>query len=256
MIYELVPNELHNELDNFLKSLEKITQQNIEICPFCENNDFYTIRSTPTVTYRCKACNKYCTAATNTPFNRLTPFNWLEMIFAYRIENKSYQYIANKLNCSLEKVIRRDHAIVSYLDTNYNSLYQWYTDNKQAKIPTTLAEQHKMMNTKIIELLNEQKPICIHCGSTDTTKIGTRTCYRCKRCRHSFNILSDTQLNKLPRSDLWLEFIDLLVSGENNLQIEKKMNFSSNTVRRWRSAWCDMMKNWDCNALAIWCSRH
>lgn len=256
MIYELVPSELHNDLNNFLHNLRRITLQRFEACPFCGKSDFYLIRTNPTNTYRCKACNKYSTAATNTPFNRLTPFNWLEIIFTYRIKNKSYQYIAKKLACSLEKVIRRDHAIIQYLKINYTCLYRWYTDNKQAKITTTLEEQHQVMNTKIMALLNEKTPTCLHCGSSETTKVGTRTCYRCKRCRQSFNILGDTQLNKLPRADLWLQFIDLLVSGENNLQIEKKMNFSSNTVRRWRSAWCDMMKNWDCNALAVWCSRH
>ncbi|OCG02118.1 hypothetical protein [Gilliamella sp. wkB112] len=257
MIYELVPTELHDEFRAFHHDLENITLQHIEGCPFCGENSFYLIRSKPTNTYRCKACNKYFTAATNTPFNRLTPFNWLEIIFVHRIKNKSYQFIAEKkLGTSLEKVMRRDHAIIDFLQQHYSSLHKWYTNQKQATLTPTLSEQHKIINTKIMTLLNEQTPVCIYCASTNTTKVGTRTCYRCKHCRRSFNLLSDTPLNRLPRPELWREFIDLLVAGKNNIQIQKKLHLNSNTVSRWRSAWCEMMKRWDCEALATWCSRH
>lgn len=257
MIYELVPTELHNELRSFLHNLENISFQLIEACPFCGKNSFYLIRSKPTNTYRCKACYKYFTTATNTPFNRLTPFNWLETIFTNRIKNKSYQFIAEKkLDTSLEKVMRRDHAIIDYLQIHYPSLHNWYTKLKHATLTPSLSEQHKIINTKIIALLNAYAPICPYCMSTDTTKIGTRTCYRCKRCRRSFNLLNNTPLNRLPRPELWIEFINLLVEGENNIQIQKKLHLNSNTISHWRHAWCEMMKRWDCEALAIWCSRH
>lgn len=257
MIDELVPTELHDELKAFRQDLEKIAFQHIDVCPFCGENSFYLIRSKPTNTYRCKTCCKYFTAATNTPFNRLTPFNWLEIIFINRIKNQSYQFIANtKLECSLEKIMRRDHAIIDYLKTNYPSLHKWYINHKQATLTPTLAEQHKTINAKITKLLNEQTPICSFCSSSETTKVGVRTCYRCKRCRRSFNLLSNTPINRLPRSELWIEFINLLVAGKNNMQIEKELHFNSNTVSRWRKAWCDMMKLWNCEALAIWCARY
>lgn len=257
MIYELVPIDLHNELRTFRHDLEKMTSQQIEACPFCGENKFYLIRSKPTSTYRCKACCKYFTAATNTPFNRLTPFNWLEIIFSSRIENKSYQFIATKkLGCSLEKIMRRDHAIIDYLKSHYPSLHNWYTNHDKATITPTIAEQHNTINAKITTLLNEQTPICTHCSSNETTKVGTRTCYRCKRCRRSFNLLGNTRLNRLPRPELWIEFINLMVYGKNNIQIEKALNLHSNTVGRWRIIWCEMMKIWGYEALAIWCKRY
>jgi Transposase and inactivated derivatives len=257
MIYELVPTELHDELKAFCHDLENTTLQHIEACPFCGKDSFYLIRSKPINTYRCKACYKYFTVATNTPFNRLTPFNWLELIFTNRIKNKSYLFIAEEiLESSPEKVMRRDHAIIDYLQTHYPLLHKWYINHKQATLTPTLAEQHQTINAKITALLNQQTPICSYCASTDTTKVGSRTCYRCKRCRRSFNLLSDTPLNRLPRPDLWIEFINLLVAKKNNQQIEKKLHLNCNTVSRWRAIWCDMMKKWNCEALAIWCSRH
>ncbi|OCG23897.1 hypothetical protein A9G11_04505 [Gilliamella sp. wkB108] len=256
MIYELVPTELHDELNAFRHDLEKMTLQHIETCPFCGENKFYLIRSKPTSTYRCKACYKYFTIATNTPFNRLTPFNWLEIIFINRIENKSYHYIAEKkLDCSLEKIMRRDHAIIEYLHAHYPALYRWYIAHDQSDLTPTLAEQHKVINDKITAILNEKNPSCIHCSSTDTTKVGSRTCYRCKRCRRSFNLLGDTPLNRLPKPELWIEFINLMVAGQNNMQIGKKLNLNSSTISSWRAIWCEMMKIWNCEALAIWCSR-
>ncbi|MWP63173.1 IS1 family transposase [Gilliamella sp. Pas-s25] len=253
MIYELVPTELHDEFKAFHHDLEKITSQHIEACPFCKKTKFYIIRSKPTKTYRCKDCHKYFTVSTNTPFNRLMPFNWLELIFTSRIKNISYLNIAENLESSLEKVIRRDRAIIHYLQIHYPSLHKWYTHQKQTTLMPTLAEQHQTIKAKVTALLNEQSPTCIHCGSNETTKIGSRTCYRCRRCRHSFNILSNTSLNRIPKPELWLQFIDLLVSRANNLQIRKALNLHNDTVRKWRSAWYHMMKDWQCEALAIWC---
>ncbi|MCX8711823.1 IS1 family transposase [Gilliamella sp. B2969] len=256
MIDELIPLELHEQLNAFRHDLEKITSQHIDACPFCGKNEFYLIRSKPTTTYRCKACYKYFTVAVNTPFSRLTPFNWLEIIFINRIQNQSYNTIANNLGCSVEKVMRRDHAMIDYLKSHYHALYQWYTKKQQSCLNPVLIKQHKVVSEKITALLNVQNPTCIHCGSTDTTKVGSRTCYRCKRCRHSFNILNGTKLNRLPKPELWLQFIDLLVAGETNAQLEKKLKLTDNTIRSWRSTWCTMMKQWNCDALAIWCQSH
>ncbi|MWN06392.1 transposase [Gilliamella sp. Pas-s95] len=253
MIYELVPNELHDELKAFHHVLEKIISQHVDVCPFCKNTKFYSIRSQPTKTYRCKDCHKYFTVSTNTPFNRLAPFNWLEVIFTSRIKNISYPNIAKSLEISIEKVMRRERAIINYLQIHYPSLQKWYTHQKQTTLIPTLAEQYKTIKEKVTTLLNEQNPICIHCGSNETTKVGSRTCYRCKRCRHSFNTLSNTRLNRMPKPELWLQFIELLVSGANNVQIEKTLNFHNDTIRKWRYIWCKMMKDWHCEALAIWC---
>ncbi|MWP45837.1 IS1 family transposase [Gilliamella sp. Pas-s27] len=253
MIYELVPNELHDEFKAFHHELKKITSQHAESYPFCKKTKFYIIRSKPTKTYRCKGCHKYFTISTNTPFNRLAPFSWLEMIFTSRIKNISYPNIAKNLQISFEKVMRRERAIINYLQTYYLSLHKWYTQQKQAILIPTLAEQYKTIKVKVTTLLNEQNPTCIYCHSNETTKIGSRTCYRCKRCRHSFNIVSNTSLNRIPKPELWLQFIDLLVWGKNNSQIAKLLNLHNDTVRKWRSAWCDMMKYWHCEALAIWC---
>ena len=256
MIYELVPIELHDELNKFRHDLEKMASQHIEVCPFCQQNEFYLIRSKPTNTYRCKACDKYFNVASNTSFNRLSPFDWLETIFTSRIANKSYQTIAKKLGCTLEKVMRRDQAIVDHLKSYYPLLNKWYTGAKQLKITPTLTKQHQILIEKVTSLLNEQSPVCLYCSSTETTKVGKRTCYRCKRCRRSFNILSDTILNRLPKSELWIEFINLLVSGKNNMQIQTELGFNGNTVNHWRNAWCEMMKRWNLEDLANWCQCH
>ncbi|MCX8648863.1 IS1 family transposase [Gilliamella sp. B2776] len=256
MIYELIPIELHEELNDFRQDLERIVLQYVEVCPYCDKKEFYLIRSKPTTTYRCKACYKYFTAATNTHFNRLTPFNWLETIFISRIKNYSYQAIADKFDCSTEKIMRRDHAIMNHLKLHYLSLYKWYINKQQTTLNPILIEQYNYIKSKINTLLNTTTPVCLHCNSTETVKIGKRTCYRCKRCRHSFNLLSNTKLNRLPKPELWLNFIDLLLAGEDNIQIEKNLKLTSNTIRRWRSVWCEMMIAWKCDALSIWCSSH
>lgn len=216
MIFELVPPELHGEFKTFYHTLEKITSQYIGFCLFCKNTKFYLIRSNPTKTYHSKNCHKYFTASTNTPFNRLVPFNWFEVIFTSRIKNISYFNIAKNLEISFEKVMCRERAIIDYLQTYYTSLHKWYTQQKQATLIPALAEQYKTIKAKVTTFLrNEQNPTRIHCDSNETSKVGCRTCYRCKRCRHSFNILNNTCLSRIPKPELWLQFIDLLVSGAN-----------------------------------------
>lgn len=253
MIDELIPNELHDEFKAFRHELQKIILQHAESCPFCQKIEFYIIRSKPTKTYHCKNCHKYFTASTNTPFNRLIPFNWLETIFTSRIKNISYTNIARNLEISFEKVMRRERAIINYLQTYYPLLHKWYTQQKQATLIPILAEQYKTIKAKVTTLLNEQNPTCIHCDSNETTKIGTRTCYRCKRCRNSFNIVGNTSLNRIPKPELWLQFIDLLVLDKNNSQIATILSLHSDTVHKWRSIWCNMMRYWHCEALATWC---
>ncbi|MDF7667249.1 hypothetical protein PT273_05255 [Orbaceae bacterium ESL0727] len=254
MISEFIPAELHSQLNAFYGDLEKITLQQIKICPFCGNDQFFVSRSRSTYTYRCKACHKYSTSATHTPFNRLIPFNWLKIIFENRIQNQSYQTIAKNLGCSLEKVMRRDHALIAYLQQHYPTLHNWYKNRQYTAISPTIKQQKQIVHDKIRQLLSAEKINCIHCSSHDTVKIGARAAYRCKSCACNFNLLGNTPLNRLPHTDLWLKFIDLLVAGYNNLQISQALQLNANTVSKWRRAWCQMMETWNCNALAIFCS--
>lgn len=256
VIYELVPLELHHELIAFYQDLQRIASGKVNNCPHCGQRDLsQTLPNSPHI-YRCNACHKYATSATHTPFCRLSSLVWLETIFSLHLKKQSYQMIAYQLACSRRQVIRRYQAMLTYLKQHYVALYTWCTTEQQVDIPQAIDKQRQITSNKVNELLTIEHPICLYCGSPHTVKRGQRTCFRCKTCRRSFNLLHKTPLNRMPHADLWLTFIDLITARYTNWQISQIVQLNKSTVSKWRRCFCAMMKRWDCEALAYFCGRH
>lgn len=257
MFYDFVPEILQNDFDSLLNDLSYLPEQENENCPFCHEVNFYKVRQKPLI-FRCKVCQKYFNPLTLTPFNRLTPSIWWGLILTRRVEKATYHTLAIELNCSIDMVKRRDHAIIIYMQQHYPALYTWYTKahpNDSEMLPLVIEEQHKSAINLIHQLLTIEKIHCLYCQSTDTIKIGQRFRFRCKHCKKTFNLLHKTPLNKMPHSDLWLTFIDMLVNNQTNKAITEKLNLSHNTVTKWRRIWCKMMRDWKYEELAIWCDK-
>lgn len=253
VLYELVPIALHDALTAFRAELQKIASRKIDTCPHCGGTSLSTPFLDAQHRYRCHHCHRYSTSATHTPFSRLSALTELDTLFVARIEMKSYLTIAEELHCSRRQVIRRYKILLAYLKSRYIALYNWCIAERQTTLSQAVNQQHQLIHDKVNALLHAENPTCIHCGSNQTIKKGTRTCYRCKKCRNTFNLLAKTPLNRLPRIDLWLTFIDLITARYTNRQISHHLNFNKNTVARWRRHWCAMMRQWHCWALAMVC---
>lgn len=257
MFYDLVPAELQNDFDALLNDLSYLPEQVKECCPFCHQINFRKIRQKP-LTFRCKSCQKYFNPLTKTPFNRLVPTIWLGMILTRRIEKATHHTLAYELDCTIDMVKRREHALIDYMQQHYPNFHYWYTQIRVTQndmLPTMIEEQYTALSKLIKQLLTIEKFPCHHCQSDNTVKIGHRTGFRCRQCRKTFNLLSKTPLNKIPHPEQWQPFIALLVVNNTNKTIATSLNLSLSTVSKWRQIWCETMNNWGYAELAVWCNK-
>jgi len=86
----------------------------------------------------------------------------------------------------------------------------------------------------IIESKQETNPHCPYCGLHRIHKHGTRSGlqrYKCAACSKTFNALTGTPLAKLHKKELWLKYMDEMLSSRvlrkiaSNIQVDKKTAF-------------------------------
>lgn len=251
---DLVPDKLKIQFDTFWHQLNNLNNPTIAKCPYCNSEQFMKTRANP-LTFRCKLCHKYFNPLTHTPFNRLPPIELISTIFAQRVARNSYQTIADNVACSVRQIRQRDRAIKQYMQA-YPDLLTWYSLDDKQLIASELVkhQQHTCIN-KIKNLLTIKQIDCQFCGIGQAVKINQRTGFRCKKCHKSFNLLSDTPLNKMPHADKWIDFINLLVAHKTNIEIAEQLQLNQNTIGYWRVCWCIMMKRWHLDALSAWCKK-
>lgn len=257
MFYDLIPAELQSDFDTLLNDLSYLPEKIEENCPFCHHDSLQKVRQKP-LNFRCKGCHKYFNPLTMTPFNRLGPLIWLGMILTRRIEKTTYSTLAFELDCTIEMVKRRDHALIAYMADHYPRFHQWYTKtNLQSNdvLPELIQKQYDSLVSLIKQLLTIKQVSCLYCDSPNTVRIGNRTGFRCKDCRKTFSLLNRTPINKMPYPEQWITFINLLVANETNLTIAKILNLNSSTVTKWRRVWSEMMQTWGYIELAVWCAK-
>lgn len=261
MQYDLIPQALHADFDQFLQALTELSQPTPSHCPYCAHKSVRQTRAAP-LTFRCKACLKYFNPLTNTPFNRLSPADWLPLILCDRVNRQTYQEIADTLDCDIKKIMRRDKAIKNKMQIDFPNLHQWYCAHNDVAhqftantTNDTLAAQHLAFKQKLSELLTTTHAHCLYCHSPKTVKVGQRATFRCDHCRRGFSLLNGTPISNLTHADQWLNYIDLLVAKQSNHAIAEQLGINKNTIASWRRKWCRTMQLWGVESLAIWCKR-
>jgi transposase-like protein len=89
----------------------------------------------------------------------------------------------------------------------------------------------------IIESRIESNKTCPHCSSSHFNKHGFQSGlqrYRCKFCGKTFNSLTNTNLARLRKKDLWLEYSNCIIDTKSIRKSSKKLNISTSTAFRWR----------------------
>ncbi|MDF7670672.1 hypothetical protein PT276_05595 [Orbaceae bacterium ESL0721] len=258
---DLIPQRLQADYYQFLHHLKQLGGQAAGSCPHCKSRLFSQIRTEP-LTFRCKSCLKYFNPLTGTQFNRLQPVAWLPVILSKRVDRKSYQTIADRLDCDIKKIMRRDKAIKAQMQLISPDLYNWYCNHNNADkqfdlstINNTILVEQNVFNHKLNEILNTINPPCRYCKSVKTVKVGQCASFRCNQCRRGFSLLHGTPILRLPRVDLWFNFVDQLVAQKSNGAIANDLGMNRNTIRSWRRRWCDTMQLWGFSGLSLWCKQ-
>jgi len=258
---DFVPQALQKPFKLFLHYLGRLDTKLPTKCPYCASKTFSQTRAVP-LTYRCKSCAKYFNPLTKTRFNRMQPASWLATILLARANLATYQAIADDLECSVKMVTLRDRAIMRQMKIRNPLLHQWYVSHNDAvkpcdisDLPVELSAQHVALKQKITYFLTTTQATCLHCDSSNTTKVGLRTAFRCRECRLSFNLLDQTPISHLRDVDKWFSFIDLLVAKNDQNTIANKLGIDTGTVGNWRRMWCATMRLWGFDSLATWCQR-
>lgn len=261
MQYDLIPPALHRDINQLLQELTQFAERVPSHCSYCGNHALTQTRTKP-LTLRCKACLKYFNPLTHTPFNRLQPIAWLPMILAERIKRQSYQVIAERLECDIKQIMRRDKALKQRMQLAFPDLYPWYcAHNDVAKqftanpINDALSAQHRAFKQQLSEILSTTHSPCRYCHSSHTVNVGQRATFRCNHCRRGFSLLHDTPILRLPHADQWLTYLDLLVAKQSNREIAEQLGMNRSTLGAWRHKWCHTMQLWGFASLALWCKR-
>ena len=81
---------------------------------------------------------------------------------------------------------------------------------------------------------------CPSCGSVHYVKNGLylkKQRYKCKDCRYSFSAVSDTSVHYIHKTDIWTDFIHLMLSYSTPLtlnELSQKLHLSTKTVHVWK----------------------
>jgi len=78
---------------------------------------------------------------------------------------------------------------------------------------------------------------CPHCNSKSFHKWGIRSGlqrYRCKSCKKTFNILSNTALARLRHKSVWMDYTQDLIKGKSIRSSALHCHVDKNTAFRWR----------------------
>lgn len=98
----------------------------------------------------------------------------------------------------------------------------------------------KLIDQKIQENLEEtigHIDSCPHCGSKSFNKWGTRSNlqrYKCKECKKTFNVLTNTPLARLRHKEVWQDYAKDLINGVSLRKSADHCNVDKNTTFRWR----------------------
>lgn len=258
---DFIPQELQSDFNQLLQEVEQLGQQIPTHCPYCVSKIISQTRAEQ-LTFRCKTCFKYFNPLTRTPFNRLLPVHWLTVILHDRVNRETYQDIADKLECDIKKIMRRDKAIKNMIELRFPALYTWYCAHNNIanqfeanSINETISAQYIAFKQKLTDILATTHANCLYCHSNKTVKVSKRASFRCNHCRRGFSLLHDTSILRLPNTNKWLAYIDLLVAKNSNQAIISQLGFNSGTATKWRRSWCATMQQWGFESLAIWCKR-
>ncbi|MCK5834648.1 MAG: IS1595 family transposase [Lentisphaeria bacterium] len=89
----------------------------------------------------------------------------------------------------------------------------------------------------LLEKRIEKHYQCVHCESPSIVKHGYRsgmTRYRCKSCGKTFNALTGTNLAKLRKKELWLDYSQCILDSLSVRKSAKQVQVNSKTAFRWR----------------------
>lgn len=255
MYHNFVPIKLHNDAEALMADLRALTEQPT-ICPYCQHSELYAVNQSAGY-YRCKSCKRSFNRSLNTPFYRLAPLAWLEVIASRRLAGQSFNTIRHELgDCTTWVIKRRVQIIDVYMQLNYPALYQWYctfVDNSNSDEPTIITQQVAQLKAWINQILQATTAICPYCGSNKVLKVGeTRARFRCKSCWRYFSHLKGTGLEHLGNSENWFSMIDMLIAGATNREIEQKLKISSSTITHAKRNWLTIMQQQDLLILKEW----
>jgi len=111
------------------------------------------------------------------------------------------------------------------------------TPSQRQRVAGALAEtEHKAATSNLIEA-GDEHPSCPHCQGKRIVKNGIVSGlqrYKCRGCKRTFNVLTNTPLAHLHLRGKWLGQAEALRDGLTLKQVEKRLGVAHATAFRWR----------------------
>lgn len=258
--YVLFPEELHLQLDTFLRYLQEFPYEKPEYCVWC-----CSVHITPTKfvtnqgirSYNCVNCKKNFNRLTQTVFARGQHLNKWRDFAVFRLSGFSLLEISHKLALSKNACKIRDKKLMILLQENAPELYQWWfrhQHRQELSLPDQIEAQKNSFRHWLQQQVNCVQVTCPYCHKSHTYhRINEqRPQFRCNGCKKSFNPLQQTPLKKMHFIHLWPAYFDMLIHGLSHKDISAKLGVSKRSLIGWRRNFIKQMQLMKLTELEQW----
>ncbi|AZS49748.1 IS1 family transposase [Entomomonas moraniae] len=249
--YNLVPQDLHPELDAMLHYLDTYPFEKPSDCPHCGSKKLSDNGTNPTseiMNYRCLDCYK--------GFNQLTGTCFAKSTFAHmhkwgdfarlRLSGEGIHAISVTLGMSTQGATKRDQRIKNLMQQQYPKLFAWWQirqDWQELSLSPLIQQQADTFTQWLENLLNQTFATCPNCSKPHCKKLKQthRPQFHCHRCNTSFNLLRNTEFHLVHYPELWLDYAKLLVQGYSDKDISNQLNIGQSLSNYWRHRFIKQM---------------
>ena len=253
-----IPPELQPDARKLIDWLTYRPFQEPEYCPFCHSKSF-NVRERPGCkpSYQCDYCRKTFARTTGTLFyNTQYPELWAEFA-RWRFSGLGLKKIAAKIGITEYACRHRDVAIMQEMADEYPRLHAWWDahqDRASLEVTPEVDTQRARFREWLVYVLTTPRAPCPKCGynSRRDSKNKDRPWFFCNPCKQGFSLLRNTPLKGMLYPELWLSFVDDMLSGESTWQLQHEHHICISTLYRWRTSFLAMMQTMGLDALVAW----
>lgn len=259
---ELIPQNLHQEVERLIDYLEYFPFEDVTYCHHCNSSNFYPTGhySRPNKQlpqYYCMDCQKEFIQLTNTIFSRSWHLEkWGEIGRLY-LKGLSATQVKEQTGISKSAVLLRFRAINQLMKESYPELYFWWHTHQERRdlsFSENVAKQASYFLKWLDELINRKDYTCPHCQHKlyKSYSKSIRPQFTCYRCNYHFNALNNTRFKRMIKIDLWIPYAQKLIEGYSLMDIERLVGISHKTGYTWKKVFISQIRDLQLNELLQW----
>ncbi|QEM82122.1 IS1 family transposase [Halomonas binhaiensis] len=261
---ELFPFDLAPAAQRFVDYLEALPYSRPVRCTLCGSRSIFLYHPAGTNGtvrdgFKCHSCRRQFNILTGTPLRLMRHHDkWADWM-RFRFSGLSQEQIASLVSISNKASLNWDKVFLQVMADQEPSLHQWWSTH-QSLTSITLSphveEELEACQQAFHELCYASERKCLKCGASpryvkEVHHSRRPRDYVCTDCGTTYSNLTGTPFIHLQRMETWPRYLDLLVKGYHDTELEHHFDFSKARTGLWRQAFMQYLKQ-DWPLLAHW----